>query len=139
MMNHDGDYIVRAASVITMDAARPRAAALAVRGSRVVAAGSLDEARSAVGEHAPVLDLGDATVLPGLIDTHMHLLWSGLAHVLLDLAGQRSVEGVVAATRAWADAHPDAPWIVSADGWEIEDIAERRLPTRDELDRACPD
>lgn len=139
MMNQDGDYIVRAASVITMDAARPRAEALAVRGARVVAAGSLDEARAALGEHARVLDLGGATVLPGLIDTHMHLLWTGLAHVLLDLAGLRGIEDVIAATRAWADAHPEAPWVLSADGWEIEDIAERRLPTRDELDRACPD
>ncbi|TDD22445.1 amidohydrolase [Actinomadura sp. KC06] len=139
MTNQDDDYIVRGASVITMDADRPRAEALAVRGERVVAAGSLDRARAALGEHAPVVDMGGATVLPGLIDTHMHLLWTGLAHVLLDLAGQRSIEGVIAATRAWADAHPEAPWVVSADGWEIEDIAERRLPTRDELDRACPD
>ena len=132
-------YIVQAADVLTMDEARPRAEALAIRGGRVVSAGSLDQAHAALGEHAPVLDLGGATVLPGLIDTHMHLLWTGLAHVLLDLAGERSIEGIVAATRAWADAHPEAPWVVSADGWEIEDIAERRLPTRDELDRACPD
>lgn len=139
MRNHADDHIVRAASVITMDARRPRAQALAVRGGRIVAAGSFDEARAALGEHVPVLDLGDATVLPGLIDTHMHLLWTGLAHVLLDLAGERSIEDVVRATRAWADAHPEAPWVVSSDGWEIEDIAERRLPTREELDRACPD
>ncbi|RAY16871.1 hypothetical protein DPM19_01510 [Actinomadura craniellae] len=139
MTNHKGDHIVRAASVITMDAARPRAEALAIRGGRVVSAGSLDQARAALGEHAPVLDLGGATVLPGLIDTHMHLLWTGLAHVLLDLAGARSIEDVIAATRAWADAHPEAPWVVSSDGWETEDIAERRLPDRDELDRACPD
>ncbi|GAA1790536.1 amidohydrolase [Actinomadura chokoriensis] len=139
MRNHADDHIVRAGSVITMDAARPRAEALAVRGGRIAAAGSLGEARAALGEHAPVLDLGDATVLPGLIDTHMHLLWTGLAHVLLDLAGERSIEGIVRATRAWADAHPEAPWVVSSDGWEIEDVAERRLPTREELDRACPD
>ncbi|TDC47376.1 amidohydrolase [Actinomadura sp. KC345] len=138
MRNSDG-YIVRAAGVVTMHAERPRAEALGIRDGRVVSAGSLDRARAALGEHAPVMDLGGATVLPGLIDTHMHLLWTGLAHVLLDLAGERSVAGIVTATRAWADAHPEAPWVVSADGWEIEDIAERRLPTRDELDRACPD
>ncbi|SFO37593.1 hypothetical protein SAMN04489713_105317 [Actinomadura madurae] len=139
MMNHEDGYIVRAETVHTMDAAAPRAEALAVRGERIVSAGSFDAARAALGEHAPVLDLGGAAVVPGLIDTHMHLLWTGLAHVLLDLSGERSIAGIVAATRAWADAHPDAPWVVSADGWEIEDIAERRLPTRDELDRACPD
>ncbi|TDC98449.1 amidohydrolase [Actinomadura sp. 7K507] len=139
MRNHEAGYVVRAADVITMDAERPRAEALGIRGGRIVSVGSLDQARAALGEHAPVLDLGGATVLPGLIDTHMHLLWTGLAHVLLDLAGERSIEGVIAATRAWADAHPEAPWVVSADGWEIEDIAERRLPTRGELDRACPD
>lgn len=138
MRNHEGDHIVLARTVRTMDPERPRAEALAVSGGRIVAAGSLDRARAALGEHAPVLDLGDAAVLPGLIDTHMHLLWTGLAHVLLDLAGARSIEDIVTATRAWADAHPEAPWVVSADGWEIEDIAERRLPTRAELDRACP-
>lgn len=138
MSNQESSYIIRAAGIITMDPDRPRAEALAVRGERIVSAGSTDQARAVLGEHAPVLDLGGATVVPGLIDTHMHLLWTGLAHVLLDLAGARSIEDVLTATRAWADAHPEAPWVLSSDGWEIEDIAERRLPTRDELDRACP-
>lgn len=131
--------IVAAARIHTGDPRRPAAEALAIQGDRVVAVGSLDEARRAVGEHAAVLDLGGATVVPGLIDAHNHMLWTGLERRLVDLTGARSIADVLAAVSRWAAAHPDAPWVRSGEGWHVDDLAERRYPTRDELDRACPD
>lgn len=126
-------------SIITMDPALPRAEALAVAGGTVVAVGTLDDARSAVGDRAPVTDLGTDVVLPGLIDAHNHLLWTGLATQLVDLSSARDLEGLLAAVGEWADRHPGAEWVVGAEGWELDDIAERRYPTKEELDAVCPD
>ncbi|HEY6548495.1 MAG TPA: amidohydrolase, partial [Vicinamibacteria bacterium] len=57
----------------TLDGARPEAAALLVRGERIVAVGSVAEVRAQAGPDARVLDLGGRAVLPGLVDTHTHL------------------------------------------------------------------
>jgi len=80
-----GDLAIYQANVITMDARRPRAEALAVRGGRVVAVGSWAE----VAPHAeglPALDLAGKTVVPGFIDTHAHFLWTALSLAALDVS-----------------------------------------------------
>jgi len=126
-------------SLLTMDAAQPRADAMAVVDGRLAAVGGLEAARAAAGPSAPVLDLGTSTVLPGLVDSHNHMLWTGLATQLLDLSSARSVPDVLRAVGAWAVDHPKAEWIVAAEGWEVDDLAERRYPTRQELDGVCGD
>jgi predicted amidohydrolase YtcJ len=138
MVMRERPMVVRG-SLLTMDPARPRAEAMAVVDGRIVAVGGLDEARAAAGSSAAVLDLGGATVLPGLVDSHNHMLWTGLATQLVDLSLARSVAEVVEAVRVWAGEHPDVEWIVAAEGWEIDDLAERRYPTRQELDAVCRD
>lgn len=117
-------------SVLTMDPARPRASAFGVRDGRVVAVDDAD---------GPVLDLGDATILPGFVDAHNHMLWTGLGGQLVDLSSARSVGEALDAVRAWAAAHPSESWVVGAEGWEVDDLAERRYPSRAELDSVCPD
>jgi predicted amidohydrolase YtcJ len=126
-------------SILTMDPRRPAADALATVAGRVIAVGSLGAARAAAGDAAPVLDLGDATVLPGLIDGHNHMLWTGLGRVLVDLSPARSIADALEIVARWAADNPDVEWVVGAEGWEVDDIAERRYPTRSELDRAVPD
>ena len=126
-------------NLLTMDPARPRAGAMAVVADRVVAVGEGDRLRSLLPADARVLDYGDRTVLPGFIDSHHHLLWTGMAAVRVDLAPARRVADVLDRVRDWAYARPERAWIVSAEGWEVGDLAEQRYPTREELDRVCPD
>ena len=126
-------------SIVTMDPSRPRADAIATAFGRILAVGDLNAARRAVGDAVPVLDIDGATILPGLIDGHNHMMWTGLSRVLVDLAPARSIEDVTSIVGRWADANPDAEWVVAAEGWEVDDIAERRYPTRAELDLVCPD
>jgi predicted amidohydrolase YtcJ len=84
-MHNQGSVAIRAANIITMDSRRPRAEALVVRDERIHAVGTWDD----VAPHAqgiPVLELAGKTVLPGLIDTHAHFLWTALSLAALDVS-----------------------------------------------------
>ena len=77
--------------VWTGDAQRPWAEAVAVRGERLVAVGARDEVAVAAGAEARVIDAGDGLIVPGLIDTHIHLIEGGrhLTSVQLRAADSR--------------------------------------------------
>jgi len=126
------DSFVAAGSFITMDQSRPRAEALAVRDGRILAVGPLDEARAALPD-APVRQL-PGTVVPGFVDSHVHMLWAGLAAQRLSLEGVRSVGEALARIGAHASRLPGDAWIVGAADFELDDLAEGRLPLREELD-----
>ena len=126
--------------IVTMDPARPRAEAMAIRDGRIVAVGTLAEARQAIGPGpAREIRFAEGAVVPGLIDTHNHMHWTGLQSWLVNLAGARSVADIQAEIRRYADAHPQLPWIVSGAGWHIAALHEERYPTRHELDAVCAD
>lgn len=74
---------VRNAHIVTMDPGQPWTEALAVRQGRIVAVGAWEQVEPHV-EGLPVLDLAGKTVLPGLIDTHAHFLWTALSLAALD-------------------------------------------------------
>ncbi|QJW83827.1 amidohydrolase family protein [Ramlibacter terrae] len=134
-----GKTFIVEGDIVTMDPARPRARAMAVRDGRVVAVGSVDEAHTAVGPGVPVVRYASGTVVPGLIDTHNHMQWTGIQSRLVDLAGARSIADIQAAIRAYAAKHPQVRWITSGSGWHVVNLAEKRYPTRQELDAACAD
>ena len=121
---------VIAGDLQTMDPARPRAEAMAVAGGRILAVGTLDEARAALPPGAPVTHAPGAAVLPGFTDSHVHMLYAGLELERVDLAGVRSVGEILDRIgRA-----PNGEWLFAVGNFELEDLAERRLPTRAELD-----
>jgi predicted amidohydrolase YtcJ len=85
VMPKQGSLVIRNANIITMDSQRPGAEALAVRNGRIAALGTWhDVAHHAEG--APVFNLTGKTVLPGLIDTHAHFLWTALSLAALDVS-----------------------------------------------------
>ena len=98
------DLVLTNAVVHTVDAKRPRAEAVAVRGRRIVAVGTSAEVQALVGPKTRVLDLRGRTVVPGFDDSHAHLLGIGFARLDVDLVGTRSfaevVERVAAAVKA---------------------------------------
>lgn len=77
-------------------------------------------------------------LMPGLIDSHAHVMGVGLAALTLDLSDTRSLAEAQAKIAAYAAAHPDRPWVVGR-GWNQELWAEKRLPTAAELDAAVAD
>ncbi|HTD35593.1 MAG TPA: amidohydrolase, partial [Candidatus Elarobacter sp.] len=131
------DLIVTAATVHTVDPRTPRAQAFAVRAGRFVYVGSRQGARALRGPRTKVLDLGDATVLPGLIDSHLHFTQVGEALHEVDLVHVASFEEVVRRTAAFARGSRD-PWIVG-DGWDQNLWAGKAFPAHDALSAAVPD
>jgi predicted amidohydrolase YtcJ len=127
--------VVVTGDIITMDPARPRAEAVAVVGGRVAATGSRGEALAACPAGTSVLDL-PGTVVPGMIDSHVHMLWGGRAAERLDLAGVTTVADALERISTAADALPAGAWVLGTASIDREDLAEGRFPTLSELDSA---
>ena len=137
--------VLSGGTVLTCDADDRVAEAVAVRDGRVLAVGDRDEARSAAGSGAREVDLDGAVVLPGLIDTHPHVMHFGVfAEPLVDLADAVDHADIVSRLAAKAAATPAGDWVMATPVGEPHyfirrswrDLAEGELPTREALDRA---
>lgn len=93
------------------------------------------EISARAGRGAIKIDLKGATVLPGFIDCHIHLLEYGLSLRKLDLRDVRSIEDLK--KRVLERARADSDWILGL-GWDQEKFVERRYPTRKDLDEVSP-
>jgi predicted amidohydrolase YtcJ len=132
------DLVLVNGRIHTVDDANPAASAVAVKGGRFVAVGADDEIRALAGSGTRVEDLGGATVVPGLIDAHNHLLSTGRALGQVRLYDCRSLGEVLDRVAERARRTPPGRWIVGR-GWDESLLAEGRPPTRRELDAAAPD
>lgn len=125
------DLLVTGARIATMDPARPAATRLGVWRGRVV---GLDEEVDGLRARDTV-DLGGATVLPGFIDAHSHLAWTGMVAGLVDLSACRTRDAVLDAVRQAAEAVPGDGWVDLA-GYDQRPLGAHL--TRDDLERAAP-
>ena len=109
---------------------------IAVRGERIVAVGSSSEVRVYVGPDTRVIELDGRSVIPGLADNHFHGIGGGPG---VDLSRTRSLADVLDAISARAAETPAGEVIVTNSDWHEGQLAEHRLPYRDDLDRATSD
>jgi predicted amidohydrolase YtcJ len=115
--------------------------ALAIGGDRVLAAGPADEVMSLRGDGTRLIDLDGRVAIPGLNDAHMHLLLLGLGMKEVNLRAEEGVRSIDELLRRIADdvkTKKPGQWVVGA-GYDHNELAERRHPTADELDRIAPD
>ncbi|MBF5043502.1 MULTISPECIES: amidohydrolase [Myxococcaceae] len=126
-----------AARVRTLDPAHPLAAALAVRGEKLLAVGSRADVLKAAGEGARVVDLGPATLVPGLTDAHGHLSALGGSLVGVQLEGTASLEEALARIFDAPASASQGEWRVGR-GWDQNDWPTRAFPGRAELDARLP-
>ena len=139
------DTVLVNGNVVTVDSRLPRAQAIAVQGSTIVAVGADDDLADLIGPETVKIDLGGRTVTPGLIDGHAHLDREGLKYLYPSLAGAGSVADVLALVKQAAADRPPGEWVVTmpigTPPWYFdgpETLAERRGPTRQELDAVAP-
>lgn len=126
------------AKVITMDHNNTTAEAVAIKDGRIIAVGSNEKIMQFIGETTKIIHLDGKAVLPGFIDTHMHLTFTGLALVSLDLHEVKSLKEILEKLREYAKNIPKGKLIL---GFRLDETkyAEKRLPTRFELDEVAPD
>lgn len=124
----------------TLDPARPRATAVAVRGGVFEAVGGDDEIMRLADSDTKVIDLEKRTVIPGLNDSHTHVIRGGL-HYNMELRweGVPSVADALRMLKEQADRTPAPQWVRVVGGWSEFQFAERRMPTLDEINAAAPD
>ena len=101
------DLLVVNANIYTVDDASPRASAVAIREGRFTAVGSEEDIRSRFVSDE-VVDAGGATMVPGLIDSHAHLVNYGLMQMNVDLTGTTSMDEVIA--RLTDHEETSSPW-----------------------------
>ena len=136
----DADLILHNGKIATNDPRQPFVAALAIRDSLIQAIGSDGEIMSQRGPLTKVVDLGRRTVIPGLNDSHLHLIRGGLNYNLeLRWDGVPSLSLALQMLREQAQRTPPGQWVRVVGGWSEFQFAERRLPTLDELNAAAPD
>ncbi len=121
----------------TPDGFRPDAEALAIRGERIAFVGSVREAQGYRGPKTRVLDLAGATVLPGLVDSHTHVVGLGEAASQVDLTGVDTEQEAVARVAARARSVPAGEWILGR-GWD-EGAWANRYPDMRLLSEKVPD
>ncbi|HLZ70043.1 MAG TPA: amidohydrolase [Dehalococcoidia bacterium] len=121
-------------TVHTLDGRRSTASAIALAGGRVLATGGDAAMCELAAPNAVLSDLQGRTVVPGLIDSHNHLLQTGLNAEHVDLAETRSVRDVLDAIGARAARTEPGGWVISSSRWHESQLEEQRFPTRVELD-----
>ena len=134
------DLILRGGRFATLDAANPAATAVAIQDRRFVAVGGEADVAPLRGPATRTIDLGGRTVLPGLTDTHLHLIRGGLNYNMeLRWDGVPSLADALRRLREQARRTPPPQWVRVVGGWNEFQFAERRLPTLDEINDAAPD
>jgi len=131
------DLVILNAKILTVDDNFAEARALAVRDGRFVAVGSNEDVRVYIRNTTHVIDGRGRTVIPGLIDTHVHALGVAAAEAVQPYRNLRSVKEVQDWIREEALRRPRGTWIWPPRNYPPR-LKERRFPTRKELDDAAP-
>lgn len=133
------DLLLTNAHALTLDRARPRADAIAIRGGRIAWVGACGGSLPALPPHTQVIDCGGQTIVPGFIDAHCHILAYASALTAVDCSADAvsSISDIVNAIRQRAQSIPRGDWI-RAGGYREFDLREKRHPTRLDLDAAAP-
>jgi len=126
--------------LITLEAAQPRASALLVREGRIAAIGDSAALLTAAPARTQVIDLKGRTVIPGLIDSHIHAIRAGLSYSTeAHWTGAATIPEALQRLRDAANTLPPGGWIIVAGGWTELQFAERRRPTQEEIEAAAPE
>src|ERR1035437_5009546 len=134
------DLILKNAEVITCDPKNPQAEAIAVKRDRIMAVGRIAELEALACKETRVIDCQGKTIVPGFIDAHCHIgsLVNRLLSLDLDPSNVRSIQELEEKVRTKAQNTPSGRWI-RGEGYNQFYLAEKRHPTRFDLDQAAPD
>ena len=133
------DLVLLDGKIVTVDAESSLREALAIRDGKILRVGSTAEIRRLAGPETRVVELGGRTVIPGLIDSHLHAVRAALSFSTeVNWIGARSLREALQRISDAAARRPPGSWLIVAGGWNELQFAERRRPTQAELEAAAP-
>lgn len=131
------DLVLRNANIKTMNSKQPAAQAVAIIKNRIFKVGTNQQINSLIDENTKVVDLDGKTILPGLIDTHIHVADYGRCLMWLDLTGANSISELQTIIKEKVKQLPAGKWIIGK-GWNESRFKESRMPQVVDLDEAAP-
>ncbi|MCA1853302.1 MAG: amidohydrolase family protein, partial [Beggiatoa sp.] len=134
------DLILINGRVKTLDPGKPNATAVAIKDGRFLAVGAEGDIMAYRGPGTRLVNLNKRTVIPGLNDSHLHVIRGGLNYNMeLRWDGVPSLVDALRMLRAQVARTPPPQWVRVVGGWNELQFAERRLPTLKEINDAAPD
>ena len=121
--------------VLTMNPSKPYAEAVAIKKGKIVKVGGNEEISPFIGKKTVIIDLKGKSVIPGLIDVHIHVADFGKILNWVNLNGAKSIEEMRKRIRLHSERTPKGRWIIGY-GWDEANFMEKRLPNVKDLDEA---
>src|ERR1043165_8609399 len=131
------DIVFKNGNVYTANDKSPKAQAIAVKGDKIVFAGTNEAAQKFVGANTRVVDLKGNTVLPGFTDAHQHLSGVGQREMTLNLENTTSLDDLLAKVKARVDQTKPGDWVTGR-GWIETHWQPAVFPTRWDFDKVSP-
>jgi predicted amidohydrolase YtcJ len=143
----EADVIYSGGPIITMDDANPRVEAVAVKGGRIIAAGSAADVAKFKGAQTRMADLGGLAMLPGFVDPHSHMTMGGLQAMSANMMSPPDgtnvdIPALIQSLKDWAAANADLVKqtnLILGFGYDDTQLKEHRPPTKEELDQVSTD
>ncbi|ULL14917.1 amidohydrolase [Paenibacillus sp. H1-7] len=136
----EASLVIHNAQIVTMDDANPTATSVAVKNGQFLAVGDDAEIMKYVGHTTQVVDANKRMLIPGLNDSHIHLIRGGLNYNLeLRWDGVPSVADALRMLKKQVDRTPAPHWVRVVGGWTEFQFTERRMPTLEEINRIAPE
>ena len=137
--SQNADSILVNGKILTVDAKFSTREALAIRDSKIVAVGGNSDIRKLAGPRTRVVDLAGRTVIPGLIDSHIHGIRAGQTFTSeVNWVGAASIAEAMSRVHEASLTKKPGSWLIVAGGWNAEQFKEKRRPTQAELVAAAP-
>jgi predicted amidohydrolase YtcJ len=134
------DTVLINGKILTVDSQSSVREAIAIRGGRILAVGTTADIRKLAGPSTRSIDLQGDTVIPGLIDSHLHAIRAALSFSTeVNWIGARSLPEALSRVHQAAQTMKPGSWLIVAGGWNVDQFQERRRPTQAELVAAAPD
>ncbi|MDQ9011428.1 amidohydrolase [Acinetobacter gerneri] len=136
----DIQLILKNGKITTLNPQQPEVQAIAISDGKIAKAGKIDDIMKLATSQTKVVDLNGRRVIPGLNDSHLHIIRGGLNYNMeLRWEGVPSVADALRLLKEQADNTPAPQWVRVVGGWTEFQFAERRMPTIEEINKAAPD
>jgi predicted amidohydrolase YtcJ len=138
--SQNADTILLNGKIVTVDDQSSIEQALAIRDGKIAALGTTTDIRKLAGPKSRVIDLEGRTVVPGLIDSHMHAIRAALSFSTeVNWIGALSLNEALGRIHEAAKTRGPSAWLIVAGGWNVDQFKEKRRPTQAELIAAAPE